>query len=159
MAGATGHDELARATGFSLIARRNNSLSSRGRFVVFAFIAAVSVGIGLGFAAVGAWPVLPFAGAEMLVLYLALCHIERHAADFERIVIGGDRVEIEVSDGGRAQYHTFSRWWTQLVFRENGRELALRCYGREVCFGRHLGSEQRRALAFQLRRELQPSGS
>ena len=47
--------EVARAPGFSLVARRNNSLTSSGRLLVFAFIFFVSVGIALAFAALGAW--------------------------------------------------------------------------------------------------------
>src|SRR6185369_14469106 len=50
------------------IARRNNSLSSSERLVVFGFILLVSLGIAAGFGVIfGAWPILPFAGVEMAV--------------------------------------------------------------------------------------------
>ena len=45
----------ARATEFKLVARRNNSLSSTGRLLVFAFIFVVSVGIAAAFAYFSAW--------------------------------------------------------------------------------------------------------
>src|SRR5262249_27406521 len=79
---------------FFLIAKRNNSLSSAGRAVVFGSLVALSFAISLAFAFQGAWLVLPFAGAEMLVLFLAFRVIDRHAADFESIAIRGDRVLI-----------------------------------------------------------------
>ena len=145
--------EFTEAAGFSRVARRNDSLSSTGRFVVFAFLFAVSIGIAAGFAYFGAWPILPFAGIEMLVLFCALRWIERHAADYERISIAGDRVEIEICEAGRARSHELSRCWAQLV-SGNGASLALRSHGREVGIGRHLSDAQRLALARELRREL-----
>ena len=51
---------------------------------MFASLAAVAVGIGIGFAAVGAWLVLPFAGVEALALGIAFVAIARRMADYER---------------------------------------------------------------------------
>jgi uncharacterized membrane protein len=71
-------------------ARRNNFLSSSGRLLVFGFILVVSLGIAAGFPLVfGAWPILPFAGIEMAMLYGAFRYIDRHAAGCERITIKG----------------------------------------------------------------------
>ena len=145
--------ELANAAGFVRVARRNNSLTSTGRLTVFAFLFVVSVGIACAFAVLGAWPILPFAGIEMLVLFLALRWIERHAADYERISIAGDRVEIEICEAGRARSHELNRCWAQLVSREGAR-LALRAHGREVEIGRHLNDVQRLVLARELGRKL-----
>src|SRR5262245_46363084 len=111
MTAGTEYMEAERAAGFSLVAKRNNSLSSTGRLLVFAFIFVVSVGIALAFALLGAWPILPFAGLEMLVLYLAFRYVDRHAGDYERIAISGGRVEVEFFQGGRTQRHEFHRTW------------------------------------------------
>ena len=70
---------MSQAAEFSLVARRNNSLSASGRCLVFAFVFAVSIGIACAFAMLGAWLILPFAGLEMLVLFLAFREIGRHA--------------------------------------------------------------------------------
>ena len=138
---------------FSRVARRNNSLSSTGRLFVFAFIFAVSIGIAAGFALLGAWLILPFAGLEMLVLYLAFRYVDRRAGDFERIAIAGDRVEIEICEAGRSSSYEFNRCWAQLVSRE-GERLALRSHGREVEIGRYLDDEQRFALGREIGRHL-----
>ena len=140
--------ELTSAAGFSRVARRNNSLSSTGRLFVFAFIFAVSIGIAAGFALLGAWLILPFAGLEMLVLWLAFRYIDRRAGDFERIAIAGDRVEIEVCDAGRRHSYELNRCWAQLV-GGSGR-LALRSHGREIEIGRYLNDEQRDALGREI---------
>ncbi|MBI3044769.1 MAG: DUF2244 domain-containing protein [Betaproteobacteria bacterium] len=145
--------ERAHATEFTRFARRNNSLSSSGRLFVFAFLFIVSIGIAAAFAVIGAWPILPFAGLEMGVLYLAFRVFERHAADYERIAIAGDRVEVEICEAGRARCHEFNRYWAQVVSGEGAR-LALRSHGREVEIGRHLNDDQRRALARELGRRL-----
>ena len=55
MTAVTECSDQARATEFKRVARRNNSLSSTGRLLVFAFIFVVSVGIAAAFACFGAW--------------------------------------------------------------------------------------------------------
>ena len=150
MMAATECGELTEAAGFSLLARRNNSLSSAGRHLVFVFLFAVSVGIAAAFAALGAWLILPFAGLEMLVLYWAFRTVDRHAADYERIAVRGDRVRVEVFEVGRARRHEFSRCWTQLVVSRDGGRIVLRFHGREVEVGRHRDDAQRRTFAREL---------
>ena len=145
--------ELTSAAGFSRVARRNNSLSSTGRLLVFAFIFAVSIGIAAGFALFGAWLILPFAGLEMLVLYVAFRYIDRRAGDFERIAIAGDRVEIEVCEAGRSRRYELNRYWAQLVGGE-GERLALRSHGRDIEIGRYLSDDQRLALKREIGQHL-----
>ncbi len=149
------HSEVAHAPGFSLVARRNNSLTSTGRLLVFAFIFIVSIGIALAFAALGAWMILPFAGLEMLVLYLAFRWVDRHARDYERIEIGGERLEVEIFEAGRTQQHEFNPRWAQVVVSGDGSRLALRSHGRELAIGRYLNDEQRLKMARELKRQLQ----
>lgn len=147
--------DSGRAAQFALTARRNNSLSSSGRLLVFGFVFFVSVGIGLAFTLVfGAWLILPFAGIEMLALYLAFRIIDRHAGDYERVAIEGDRLQVEVADGGRVSRFGFNRIWAQVVCADDGSRLALRSHGREIEIGRHLNEEQRLAVASRLKREL-----
>ena len=136
-------------------ARRNNSLSSSGRRLVFAFILTVSFGIAAAFSLVlGAWPILPFAGLEMAVLYVAFRYIDCHAADYERITIRGDSVAVEVRDGTDVARFELSRYWAQVVCEHEGARLALRSHGREIEVGRHLCDEQRLEMARGLAREL-----
>ena len=145
------HGEIA---AFSLVARRNNSLSSTGRLFVFIFIFVVSVGIALAFALLGAWLILPFAGLEMLVLYLAFRYVDRRAGDYERIAIDGDRVELEFCEAGTTRRHELNRHWAQVVTSGDGKRLALRSHGREFEVGRYLNAEERQKTARQLERLL-----
>lgn len=68
MMAGVGDTGLAHAAEFARVARRNNSLTSSGRFLVFVLVFVVSVGIAAAFAYFGAWLILPFAGLETVVL-------------------------------------------------------------------------------------------
>ena len=48
---------------------------------MFAALAVVTLGIGIGFAAFGAWLVLPFAGVEALGLAIAFFAMARRMSD------------------------------------------------------------------------------
>ncbi len=150
--------EVARAAEFSLVARRNNSLTHAGRSLVFVFIFAGSVGIAAAFAAVGAWLILPFAGIEMLALYLAFRCVDSHAADYECIAIDGDTVKVEFFDGGHVRSYQLSRYWAQVTVSRDGGRLALRSHGRELEIGRYLSDEQRLDMARELKRRLRATG-
>ena len=150
--------EVAHATGFKRVARRNNSLSSTGRLVAFALIFIVSIGIAAAFATFGAWLILPFAGIEMLVLFFAFRYIERHAADYELVEIDGDAVKVEWTSGRSRHGGEFNRHWAQVVVDGGGSRLALRSHGRELEIGRYMTDEQRLDLARALKRRLRAAG-
>jgi uncharacterized membrane protein len=143
---------------FLLVARRNSSLSPRGRRIVLGSFVAIALAISLVFAFHGAWLILPFTGAELIVLYLAFRVMERHAGDYESIAINGDRVLIEQWERGRVERHEFSRYWARVVYAPSvagrGDLLAVRSHGRQVEFGRHLTEDQRREVARTLKHEL-----
>ena len=61
------------------------SISPQGLATAYTLLAAVAIGIGIGFAALGAWLVLPFAGLEALALAVAFFAIARRIADDERM--------------------------------------------------------------------------
>jgi uncharacterized membrane protein len=62
-----------------LILKRNCSMSPAGLGLAFAALATATLAIGAGFAVVGAWLVLPFAGLEVLMLGVAFFVYARRA--------------------------------------------------------------------------------
>lgn len=54
-------------------------MSPAGLAVAFAALAAITLAIGAGFAMIGAWLVLPFAGLEVLMLGVAFVVYARRA--------------------------------------------------------------------------------
>ena len=143
---------------FCVISRRNDSLGTRGRWRFFGSLCVVSFGLALGFAAFGAWMVLPYSALEMMVVYLAFRWFERHATDWERLSVSGDRVVVERECAGVRSRREFSRFWVRVEMQEGGfgrsPRLTLRVGGEGVPFGDELPVEERAAVARELRRAL-----
>ena len=141
---------------FSLVTRRINSFRARNCALAFGFLALFSLVVATVFAALGAWLILPFAGLEAFVLYLAYAWLVRHAADAESLEIQGDRVALAVSGASGVSRHEFNRLWARLVeTRRHGElRLALRSHGREYEVGRYLDGGSKELLARELRSRL-----
>ena len=144
---------------FSVVSRRNDSLGSRWRWRLFASLCVISLGLALGFAALGAWLVLPYSALEMAVLYLAFRWFERHAKDWERVSVCGDRVILERDRAGVYTRREFNRFWARVELEESGARnrvprLTLRFAAQRESFGDELPVEERVAVARELRRAL-----
>jgi uncharacterized membrane protein len=137
---------------FSLIAKRNCSLQDAERWRAFWLFAGTSALVALGFASIGAWPVLPFAGLEVAALYIAFRRFSRDANDYESVTIEGDHLVVESHTRGRVRRFESNRHWTQVVVRRDvwSCQIALRSHGREIEFGTLLSEGGRLAAARQL---------
>jgi uncharacterized membrane protein len=142
------------------LARPNVSMSRRGRRLLFAGIALVSLAIAAAFALLGAWPVLPFAGLELLALALALRHLERHAADYEAVQLRDGRLSVEVRDGETCTREACAACWMRFFLcrppETGATRLRFRAHGRHVDVGRWMSEEQLGKLASELKETLQP---
>jgi len=124
-----------------------------GRRWALGMIATTTIGISCALAVVGAWPVMPFAGLEVLLVAVAFRLVQRHDADFERLTIGEHEVRVEARAARRETRFVAHRRWARVVVREDGRRctLALAYGGKSEPLGRLLSDEGRRALALKLR--------
>ena len=152
------YDAREGAADFTFVAQRNNSISSRGRSLVLGSLAAVLIAISLGFALNGAWLIFPFAGLDILVVYLAFRYVEQRADDYECIACYGENIVIDTRHEGKTERFQFNRYWVQVTLIEasdakRGR-LLLRSHGKEVTFGVHLTGEQRAVIARRLKEHL-----
>lgn len=142
----------------------NQSLTSYGMAMFFAIALAVSMTIATGFALAGAWPIMPFAGLEMLALGLALRMCARKARRYELIAIDDDRIEIRRAAGGPRESFSFQRYWAQVrlmppVNRSHASRLLIRSHGRSVEVGSWLDEQERRELASGLQKTIGRSGA
>lgn len=144
----------ASESAFDLTIKRNCSISPQDLLCVLALLSCVSLGIAAGFTYLGAWPVLPFAGVEVLALAAAFYLNGRHAADYERIALAGGTLVVEASDAGCMRRHEFNVPWLRLEERHHGPDLrvVLRSGAAAIEVGRHLDTERRASLAARLRR-------
>jgi uncharacterized membrane protein len=131
----------------------NRSLGAAGRRIFLGAIAATTLGIGAFATALGAWPVMPFAGLEVALLFFAFHLVRLHDADFERIEIGEHEVRIEYRDAASLTSFVAQRSWARIIVRERGYRctLGLAYAGRTVQLGRLMSDEGRRKLADELR--------
>ena len=145
------------APGFSVLLKRNCSISPAALARVFAFLVAVTLGIGIGFAAAGAWLVLPFAGVEVALLAAAFLTNGRHAADYERIERAGERLTVEISSAGRIERYEMCVRATRvrMARQRDTARVWLSTEGRECEVGRHLQEQGRVELAAELAKRIQ----
>jgi uncharacterized membrane protein len=149
--------------GYKVIARPNNSLTPQDSVKVLAAIATVIMLVAFGFARIGAWLVLPFAGLELLAFAYVFKQIYLHSGDFDSITIESDRVVVEKRNYKEVTTTVFQRHWAQVnvrgvasvggVIGKSG--LFIRSHGKEVEFGKSfMNDEQRVELARELKKKL-----
>jgi uncharacterized membrane protein len=148
------------AHGFGVLSKRNCSISPAGLWRVFAAIALLTLGIGIGFACFGAWLILPFAGLELLVLAAAFVVVGRHATDCERIEFSAGRIRVEVRETERTSLHEFDPMRARVVLGggRGGMRVWLLARDARLEIGRHLDCASRAGLAVELRRWLHGTG-
>jgi uncharacterized membrane protein len=146
----TTNDELC------LELRPNCSLTQATALLFFGFVCLTSFGIATLMAVQGFWPVLPFAGLEMLVLGWALRVSLRNAHVVQRLAVSADTVRVDCT-GTRSEEHLiFPRHWAKVTLRApytalHPSRLLIESRGRTVEIGGFLTEDERRGLAAQLK--------
>lgn len=94
-----------------IVVRPNQSLTWVQMKLVFVAVAAVSLTVGLAFAALGFWPVLPFAGLEVLALGYCLYRCAWRGEMREVITVNGGTVTVERGRKAPESRWCFHRHW------------------------------------------------
>lgn len=157
---------LSRSAETRLVIGPNASLSTRQAWVLMGVTTTLGLGIATGLAALGFWPVIPFAGLELGALGAALYVSVRRNAYREVIVIAPAGVRIEFGMLGRGVSTTVSlqRSLTRVLLepgahRNAPTRLLLSCGGRTVRVGACLTDDERSRLAARIRQLLMPAWS
>ena len=135
----------------------NCSLSVAGARWFFASCCVASFGVAGLVASQGFWPVLPFAGLEMLLLGIALKLSLARRHQKQIILISTEVVEIEDRDAARRASVVFPRHWAQVRIRAGGSplhpsRLVIESHGRRHEIGSFLNEQERLGLAARLKR-------
>lgn len=134
---------------------RGRSFAPRQMAVVCAVLCAVSLAFGLIFWQLGAPGVLPFAGAEGLLVLLTFGMAARHARDAETITLAAHELQVEHRCGRRLERADFRAEWVRIEPAHGETSLVeLSGQGRRMRVGRYLRPELRPALAQELRAAL-----
>jgi uncharacterized membrane protein len=142
---------------FSIEIRPNCSLSARGAALFF-FSACLGPLLIAAFLALrGFWPVLPFAGLEVLLLGWALrLSLERRHHQ-QCVTVTDAEVSIESRRRGACEQVVFPRHWARVKLRRpaarlHPSRLVIESHGRQCELGSFLTEEERRGLALRLQR-------
>jgi uncharacterized membrane protein len=134
----------------------NCSLNARGARLFFASCCLASFGVATLMALRGWWPVLPFAGLEMLLLAYALKTNMRRGSIIELIHIDSSDVRVERVDGTSQVLTVFPRHWSQVKLLRAANphhpsRLLIASHGRSLEVGCFLTEDERLGLARRLR--------
>lgn len=137
----------------------NCSLTPRSAALFFAGTAAGSLSVAVYCAALGFWPVLPFAGLELAALGAALVVSLRRGAWRDRIEIGSAEVVVSKRRGSRRWSRRFQRAWTQVRMAAGPtasapERLMIGERGRWCIVGEFLTAEERAGLGRRLKQVL-----
>ena len=145
--------------GKRIVLKPNASLTRRQARLLLGGFALVLALIGSGFAFIGCWFVLPFAGAEWLVLAYCFSLAFRRSAVREVITVTDADVKIERGIRGPEQTYRFRRAWLGVSLdgpaaTGHPSRLCLKRHGRKMEIGRFLVESEREALYRELKKEL-----
>jgi uncharacterized membrane protein len=142
-----------------ILIRPDRSLTWRQTKFVYAGIAIYSLSIALGMTAMGYWPILPFAGLELLGLGAGFYVVALDGRRSELVRVSADKVAVEKTPShGGGTWETDRAWAQVRLLRSrigwHPSRLVIRSHGKEVALGGFLTEGERRALAGELRRAL-----
>ncbi len=137
----------------SIATHQNRSLSKSGRRVWLVLIAATVFIVAAGAALVGAWIILPFAGFEVLLVWLAFHVLGRHDMDYESLVVTRSEFKWEGRNGPKIELLEGARDWARFCRGNNkfGSSKIQLMYGKNtVVVGRLMSAAQRGELEAQM---------
>ena len=139
----------------SIVIAPNCSLSVRGAVLFFLTACAPCFGIAGVLTFLGFWPVLPFAGLEMLLLGAALRISLARRHHRQTIVVSESDVAVQSTIGKVHSEVVFPRHWAQVKLRRSTSRLhpsrlVIESHGRQCAVGDFLTEEERRGLTLSL---------
>jgi uncharacterized membrane protein len=142
-----------------IVAKPNCSASWRTNQLVLLALAIPSLGIGTAFALLGAWPILPFAGLEIMALGTALYYVNWKLQYRHVITVSDDAVCIEKGHYVPKRSWQFSRQGIGLAITPEkhpweGPALQVHDNQESVTVGEFLSREDSLKLAEMLRSEI-----
>ena len=140
---------------FERVLLPHRSLPSRNFHMLMGLLGLVSVAAGVGFVAVGAWPVIGFFGLDVALVYLAFRLNYRTARQSETIRLADDVFAVErVSVRGERRNWRFQPFWVKVLLEERpdaSNRLLVASHGRSLVIGDFAPPAARRELAVTLR--------
>ena len=144
---------------FDALLQPNRPLAPRGAFYVLGAVAALSFVISVSLVLQGAWPVTPFFGADVGILFWAFAVVARRSRRAERVTLNTENFTQRHYDenGCERESHSLPSAWLRVEHDDPdrlGHELAVASRNHRLIVGRFLGADERASLADALRAAL-----
>lgn len=149
--------ERAAPQTFRATLRPYRSLSRKGFLILMSILIGLNFAAGTAFYMVGAWPVAPFLGLDVALVWWAFRKNYADALKEEQIEVTAHELILKRFDHDRQREELhFTRAWVRVELEEDkDRELVgslyLRFKGERTEIGRFLAAHDRKELAFALR--------
>lgn len=142
-----------------IVAKPNHSSSWRANKIALFALAVPSLGAAVGFATLGAWPILPFAGLELMALGGALYYVNWKLEYRQVITLNENSVSIDKGYYAPRQSWRFDRREAALAVTPEahpweGPQMVLHDNAEAVSVGEFLNREEALSLLTLLRREV-----
>lgn len=134
-----------------LVVQGNRSMSWRANLWLAASLGAIVLGIGIALATQGLWLVIPFAGAEVLLVTVCLWLTLRRQSRKEVITIGRQAITLEWGYNRPDHSVDLPRQWSRVRYYcsespfECG-DLSVSAHGRRYALGRCLNRVEKKIL-------------
>ncbi|HZB92204.1 MAG TPA: DUF2244 domain-containing protein [Stellaceae bacterium] len=136
---------------YQAVLKPHRSLPPRGFTVLMLLLAAVSFGVSLFFVLHGAWPVSPFFGLDVGLVWLAFRLSYRQARQSEELRLTDESLTVDrINIYGERRRWQFQPFWLRVRFEEEDEDtnrLMLTSHGRTLVVGSFLGPAERRSVA------------
>ncbi len=144
---------------FHALLTPHRSLGRRGTTLLIGAMVVVGAVVSTFFVMQGAWPVLPFFGCEILLIWWAFRANNRDARAYETVNLTPDALTVcQVKASGRAIETQFQPpQWLRVILTarpDGSNKLELRSHGRSLVVGHFLAPHERTDFAAALRRAL-----
>jgi uncharacterized membrane protein len=143
---------------FERILLPHRSLPPRGFHLLMVILGLISLGVGVGFVSIGAWPVTGFFGLDVALVYIAFRINYRQGRLREILRLATDTFTVErVSVYGSRRVWQFQPFWMRVVLDERDADrnrLFVASHGRFLAIGDFLSATARRELATTIREAL-----
>lgn len=125
----------------------NLSLSWKTNKVIFVVITLITAIIAGYFATIGGWMVLPFSGAELVVIAISTYMFFNRNNHCEVIRFTRNKVVIERGKSSPENSFEYQRHWSQIHVREHGLyeipRVSIKSHGKETEMGSFLGYDEK----------------
>ena len=152
------HDENGKTT--RLVVRVNQSMSWRANMYLAASLGIICMGVAVAMATYGLWMVIPFAGAEIVLIVVCLYWTLKRLSRKEVITLEEDAIRVEWGYNQPDVTVNLPRRWSRLSYKGSDSEfevgkLSVSAHGKRYALGNCLNKEEKKALYTELKAALE----